>query len=1181
MPHNLSALPGPFLELSTANLHLNDLSVDQLAALWNVFTKVGDSLHKGRRLENFVWRAWHREAHLLPPDSSWSDFADCTPLETPAISRAGSISHGLQRRPIVAQITPGYWAAKQADENAPSDPESGADWSDDSEEEGELRTKGAGKASRSNAAAGPSSGKQAEAPSRPRQPSADRGRPSDRDSNPQYNNAAGATADSSALQSPPSLAAASIARRRIGDTLSLGASEAVNDRKRAASSSSSAFGSRARVRYSNLRKANRSRPLSFQAALESLATGTESDDLTRLAQEHQRRGLGVAHERRSFQGPEAIDMLKSNSPQTQAAEDELIAASHSSAPAGSGFEARHAGIPDDARPSSIRTDSVGTLETVKGEPAGENSRAEPTMPLPTEPVQHSSVSTNRTERSPSKIAESQPQPVPASTKERESNKESPRAARGQDSKKAKFFLSASVSKSYDDDAHDYHDDNAGRSQPALENRTVSDAAGTGLSTSQQEDGKSEAAPLKPNKSRTDVRSGGLSSAHRNRSGASLHKGKGKVSGGRGSTGRLAAAGLTMTKAAAATGAAPPVTLAPSAATKGPAKPALVTKQQHAKKNKPVKFIMGADEEEDEDEEDGFSDEESEPEAKTAPALNAKKADVAPTSTATPAESTTSREDQAAVQADKRQSIPEPAKEVVQDDEWQNDDEDEWSSDTSAEAEEERRRADEAARRRRRAEEEHQKSLFQKIPVRSASTADLPNVVPARPKTPLQASQPQVQPAPARGLLSSLFHPEQEPHPPPGQLHGRPHASAADLRGSSGATIVRPSSTTGQKSERRQHRPPSLIGSLPRASDAGGPLRSKSAVALPVLNTTTTTTTMLDAGSGALDSDAEDEYLTTASRPRGKSTSSRRSDSRRSSRGDATVAESTASTERMLQQQQVSRQRRSASNDRSPQRAASAGDASPPAPPEPVSATGVSSHRRESMPLPTPAAPQTPRTTRRNMLRDELSESLRQNLLWERQSRNRMLGIGGNPSTAASRVTNSAAQASRAGDAPPVAPVARAPRRETVLGGGPLRPLTQGHTHNASDQYAAATARLGEPQGGTSQRTSSIHQHSRSTPHLPHAASNAHHQHNTPGGHGSGNGNGHDGLLHPPAFNRSQSGPASRPNSAQTSDEEGSSSSDLRRNMDESGHGGADRGRGGGRKKVMWPGGFPNYHQHGW
>lgn len=38
-----------------------------------------------------------------------------------------------------------------------------------------------------------------------------------------------------------------------------------------------------------------------------------------------------------------------------------------------------------------------------------------------------------------------------------------------------------------------------------------------------------------------------------------------------------------------------------------------------------------------------------------------------------------------------------------------------------------------------------------------------------------------------------------------------------------------------------------------------------------------------------------------------------------------------------------------------------------------------------------APPQTPRTTRRAMLATELSESLRRNLLWERQSRNRIMG----------------------------------------------------------------------------------------------------------------------------------------------------------------------------------------------
>jgi len=42
-------------------------------------------------------------------------------------------------------------------------------------------------------------------------------------------------------------------------------------------------------------------------------------------------------------------------------------------------------------------------------------------------------------------------------------------------------------------------------------------------------------------------------------------------------------------------------------------------------------------------------------------------------------------------------------------------------------------------------------------------------------------------------------------------------------------------------------------------------------------------------------------------------------------------------------------------------------------------------------LPAPAAPQTPRTTRRQMMANEMSESLRRNLLWERQLSRRMLG----------------------------------------------------------------------------------------------------------------------------------------------------------------------------------------------
>ena len=49
------------------------------------------------------------------------------------------------------------------------------------------------------------------------------------------------------------------------------------------------------------------------------------------------------------------------------------------------------------------------------------------------------------------------------------------------------------------------------------------------------------------------------------------------------------------------------------------------------------------------------------------------------------------------------------------------------------------------------------------------------------------------------------------------------------------------------------------------------------------------------------------------------------------------------------------------------------------------------HQREEAAAAALAAPQTPRTTRRAMLATELSESLRRNLLWERQTRNRIMG----------------------------------------------------------------------------------------------------------------------------------------------------------------------------------------------
>ncbi|KAG6901651.1 hypothetical protein C0995_009542 [Termitomyces sp. Mi166 len=70
-------------------------------------------------------------------------------------------------------------------------------------------------------------------------------------------------------------------------------------------------------------------------------------------------------------------------------------------------------------------------------------------------------------------------------------------------------------------------------------------------------------------------------------------------------------------------------------------------------------------------------------------------------------------------------------------------------------------------------------------------------------------------------------------------------------------------------------------------------------------------------------------------------------------------------------------------------------------------------------LPPAAPPSTPRTTRRLMLQTEMSESLRRNLLWERQvSKVNLRGV---------RRSSSGGRSGRKGG--------------TVLGGGPLRPLT--------------------------------------------------------------------------------------------------------------------------------------------
>jgi hypothetical protein len=527
-----------------------------------------------------------------------------------------------------------------------------------------------------------------------------------------------------------------------------------------------------------------------------------------------------------------------------------------------------------------------------------------------------------------------------------------------------------------------------------------------------------------------------------------------------------------------------------------------------RKGRPVTFMMGGDEDESEEEEEDEAPAPAQrrPAAAAAPA----KQQPAPTAAAIPA---------AAAPAET--------------------DEEGWSSDTTVDSEEERRTQ---ALARRRAEEERQASMFQKIPVRSHSAADLRHAAPAAAAETTGPSPMLDSPPPVRGLLSSLFHPEQEPHPPPGQLAGRPHASAADLRhrpASSALALSRltqPEAAAPTRSSRRaerssgggsSHAPqPTRTPSAHPVGD-GGLRTSKSAVALPVLNTTASrsstsisslavTAMSNSGGNGATSSRARKESLPheggaeqsaahdaagtvspDAARSVGSSAalahlsqlaSTRRSSNARSSGALASLARRAASSDApapTLSHGSPSDRPRGPPSPRTevaelaeavraqqqvPQQQSFSSSSSSPPTPEAMAAPSVAQHRA----VPTPAGPaamalaQTPRTTRRNMLRDELSESIRQNLLWERQSRNRMLGIG-NPSAArqaeASRAAQQAnaaiaqhhqqqMQAQGASAAHSQRPPVREGRNQTVLGGGPLRPLTSaappGATRSRSD-----------------------------------------------------------------------------------------------------------------------------------
>ena len=125
---------------------------------------------------------------------------------------------------------------------------------------------------------------------------------------------------------------------------------------------------------------------------------------------------------------------------------------------------------------------------------------------------------------------------------------------------------------------------------------------------------------------------------------------------------------------------------------------------------------------------------------------------------------------------------------------------------------------------------------------------------------------------------------------------------------------------------------------------------------------------------------------------------------------------------------------------------------------PNAASELARNHRSMMDL-AGAYPQTPRTTRRAMLATELSESLRRNLLWERQTRNKVLLHPTAPSAPPSRPPTAQSFV-----LPPQQPAtsARVPQPSPATqssSSSPLQPIVRRHTTGTGLYLAAQTGKL--------------------------------------------------------------------------------------------------------------------------
>lgn len=1017
-------LPDPVLALSMASLQkLNTADVDQLANLWNVFTKCKESLESGRRLENLSWRLWFREAHLLPPDTSLSDLTDFTPLDTPLMSRRSSMAGSYQ--PSTRSMTPfvphqpsssftsralqaasmamaasthGNTNNTKALSGDLSDPEESEGWSsDDDDDESEAK--------QSQEVASPSNSR-GRVQVRPSQVASTSNQPT------------------RSLTSPKSVTSP-LARETIlnqqqqneKEIKSNNASSNVSithsgDRRRAISSSS-AFGSRARVKQHNMQR--RRRPLSFQQAIESLLLDRENDFNSRV-------GSGSTSSL-----PRSID--ESRLPSTS------------------------------SRLMGEREDLESSDATIAEQIPQNSAPAEFSQPSTPQKIDPLSVSKNSVRRV-------------SIVDEREEAKESPKP---KETNQSRFFVGAA---SYEGSEHSLESESSthpktvpskSKEEAALRSPVQRLKNLPPTSSSGSVEGLRKTSGSRAHHPTHHTRN--TSSTIRTKSALNLHRktGQGKARGHV----RIASISKDLSEVGKSTSSADNAN------------------EQPKNKRQPVKFTMGSMED---DSDDDYSSVASEKQISQEVAGSSKNTKV---------------------------QIEVPSENS-----------DEWASDSSTDSEEERKRSVES---RKRAEKERLENMFKKIPVRSQSAADISLLAPGshsvehpEPKSEAAYSTSPA-PPPIRSLLSTIFHPTNEDD----LARRKSYASAADLRiqgeQSSEKKKVRKTSHEGSEiAQQAGHlakngksntqttvipRPPSFGAHLNNA----GLKMSKSAVALPVLSTlgsrSSTSISRREAQGTSRNAAVFEDDSSGESSISDRANNNTVDGSPRQSNSEAVERLNELARTRQNQKKQKKKQQqrgsgsgeiedRRMSGDGGSRKRTSHSSLDVQVQPEFDEEKMILQHRRTSEPneassiqaiatttrkpqrsksavnVPEIGLPQSPRTTRRNMLKDELSESLRQNLLWERQSRNRMLGIGGNRIATAAGANESTAEPERerrrrsnegnfTGFAPltqttsaPLQPTpSSAPlsqsqsqqghptfhRTQSVLGGNALRPLTQRST----------------------------------------------------------------------------------------------------------------------------------------